>query len=337
MYQEIRLHFTDFPGETNILLMLKILRKRFNIILDPQNPDYLIYSLNGHNHLKYGECIKIFFTAENFRPDFNLCDYAIGYDYINFDDRYLRFPNYALYDEWFDILRRKKSFLATKKKFCNFIYTNGSEPSHRDNFFRLLSEYKFVDSLGRHLKNSDLDIAAPYNGNWSGAKVAAQTEFKFTIAFENGSFPGYSTEKIVHALAADTIPIYWGDPNVERVFNSRRFINANGKKLEAVVDEVKRINEDQSIYQSMMKEPFFADNFSFNEISENTFVNFFKNIFSQPLEQARRRCDNSWTRRYESNLSKSCGCILNKNVWVNFDGSKIRASLRRLMGKIYKE
>lgn len=34
--------------------------------------------------------------------------------------------------------------------------------------------------------------------------------YKFTIAFENQSYPGYVTEKIADALMAGTVPIYWG-------------------------------------------------------------------------------------------------------------------------------
>jgi len=33
------------------------------------------------------------------------------------------------------------------------------------------------------------------------------------------------TEKIVEAFAANCIPIYWGDPSISKVFNSKAFIN----------------------------------------------------------------------------------------------------------------
>lgn len=33
------------------------------------------------------DCIKIFFTGEEQSPDFNIADYAVGYDDIRFGDR----------------------------------------------------------------------------------------------------------------------------------------------------------------------------------------------------------------------------------------------------------
>ena len=50
---------------------------------------------------------------------------------------------------------------------------------------------------------------------------------KFVVAFENSSAPGYNTEKLTHAIEADCLPIYWGDPQVGRSYNTRRFINAH--------------------------------------------------------------------------------------------------------------
>ena len=36
-----------------------------------------------------------------------------------------------------------------------------------------------------------------------------------TIAFENSSFPGYTTEKIFEPMLEGSIPIYWGNPRVD--------------------------------------------------------------------------------------------------------------------------
>ena len=52
-------------------------------------------------------------------------------------------------------------------------------------------------------------------------------DYKFVIAFENSSFPGYNTEKLTHAIEADSLPIYWGDPQIGRSYNVRRFVNAH--------------------------------------------------------------------------------------------------------------
>ena len=46
------------------------------------------------------------------------------------------------------------------------------------------------------------------------AKIEFLRAYKFVIAFENGLSPGYNTEKLTHAMEADSMPIYWGDPEI---------------------------------------------------------------------------------------------------------------------------
>ena len=52
-------------------------------------------------------------------------------------------------------------------------------------------------------------------------------DYRFNICFENGSYPGYVTEKLYNALQVKTMPIYWGSATVGRDFNPRAFINAS--------------------------------------------------------------------------------------------------------------
>lgn len=55
-----------------------MLKERFEVV-QCEDPDYIIYSGFGYEHLHY-DCIRIFFTGECQTPDFNECDYAIGVD-----------------------------------------------------------------------------------------------------------------------------------------------------------------------------------------------------------------------------------------------------------------
>ena len=47
------------------------------------------------------------------------------------------------------------------------------------------------------------------------------------MAFESKSYPGYVTEKICDIYKSNTVPIYWGTPDVVKDFNPTTFINAN--------------------------------------------------------------------------------------------------------------
>src|SRR5688500_8710210 len=78
-----KVNFSDFwphfNKEKNYLAELLITRYTLEIT---DKPDFLIYSVFGNEHRKLN-CVKIFFTGENVRPNFAECDYSFSFDYIN--------------------------------------------------------------------------------------------------------------------------------------------------------------------------------------------------------------------------------------------------------------
>lgn len=169
------------------------------------------------------DALKVFITYENSRPDMTKCDYALAFDYPEDvqNDHYCRMPLFsARSTEEVEQLFNQKGLREgeEKTKFCNFIYSNDNSPV-RKKFFQKLSEYKHIDSPGKSMNN--MERLGPSFAD----KLAFQTDCKFSIAFENTSFPGYTTEKIVDAMVANTIPIYWGNPKIERDFNTKSFIS----------------------------------------------------------------------------------------------------------------
>ena len=124
----IKIKFVDFWDGCDVqtLLFYKRLCLYYNVELS-ENPDYLVYSVFGTEHLKYKKCIKIFYTGENIAPDFNFCDYALGFDYIDFGDRYLRFPIFYLYKKDMLLCEKKHlnndEILQEKNDFCSFVYS----------------------------------------------------------------------------------------------------------------------------------------------------------------------------------------------------------------------
>lgn len=162
------------------------------------------------NILGYDDCVKIFFTGENITPNFNLCDYAIGFDYIEFLDRYVRYPLYLFYEEDYTRALNKHKDIThkvfkSKKRFCSFVVSNDLGDPIRQEAFRLINEYKRVDSGGKFLNNI---------GGRIKDKFSFESEAKFSLCFENSSTPGYTTEKLIQAAGAKCVPIYWGDENL---------------------------------------------------------------------------------------------------------------------------
>ena len=306
--KNIKLWFTDFyegfdPADNPLS---RILEKNYSIILTKEEPDYLIYSCYGNEFLNYN-CIRIYYTGENLTPDFNLCDYAIGFDRLTFRDRYLRYPNYAFFEDQFEQLINPRNFdkkiLSEKKYFCNFIYSNPHAHPARDHFFHKLNSYKEVTSLGTHLNNSNLFVGERFAADWMFSKLEFQSQCKFTIAFENTSSPGYTTEKILHAFISNTIPIYWGDPEVTKDFNPHSFINCHDfEDFEAVMERIREIDGNDELYLSILNEPPYVDNKIPEELERIKLTDFLQHIFDQEKEVAGRRNHYGTSMKYENDL-----------------------------------
>ena len=120
----------------------QILSRKFEIVINPQSPEYLIYNVFGCLHLneKYNNSIKIAYYTENEIPDFNFADYAIGQAHINYLDRYLRIPylfglsyNYANSKMFY--LRKLVINKKRREKFCAAVISN----HHFFSRFRLMN------------------------------------------------------------------------------------------------------------------------------------------------------------------------------------------------------
>lgn len=275
--------------------ILSILKKYYDVELSEQ-PDYLFYNESMTDHYMY-DCIKIFYTGENSSPNFNQCDYAISYDYCDFEDRHYRMPMYLVYTFYTqdelkiageNYLTKKINFteedLHKKTSFCSFVYSNYRSDTQRRNIFEKLSTYKKVNSAGAYLNNT--------GGKKIKNKLEYELNHKFSIAFENSTRSGYTTEKLTSALVAKTIPIYWGNPSIGKEFNTKRFINCHDyASFDDVLEKVKELDTNDDLYIKMINEPIQNPNYDFDAV-RNGYELFLKNIFDQPLAQAQRRTIN---------------------------------------------
>lgn len=289
----IKIQFVDFWDGFNKHdnEFLTVLKEKYEVKLS-DNPDYLFYSGFGFQHLKYN-CIRIFYTGECITPNFNECDYAISFDRMNFGDRFIRIPLYNLFQyksEFLSLFNRSKftkQDLEKKEGFCSFVVSNCFADDVRTVFFDKLSAYKTISSGGRFRNNIGGAVAD---------KKAFQSKYKFAIAFENTSYDGYCTEKLMEAFVAGTIPIYWGDPNVVKDFNPEAFINAHDyASFDEVVARVKAVDQDDNLYLKIRNaSPLFGLS------TDNGLADFLYHIFSQDYEKAFRRPNSIPSRSEES-------------------------------------
>ncbi len=300
MKKQIKIYFSDFwpDFDMNHNFISDILSVDYEISLD-KNPDYLFFSSFGQNHLKWNNCIKVYFTGENDVPDFNLCDYAMGFHHISFEDRYLRYPLYVLYNGFQELsVKRIEKEEVLNRKFCNFIYSNNkwADPI-REKFFHQLSRYKKIDSGGACLNNI---------GKRVGDKISFIKDYKFTIAFENSCVSGYTTEKISEPMRVNSLPIYWGNPKVELDFNKHSFICvADFNTIDESIEEIIRLDNDDNAYLEKLSQPWLQEK-NFDDW-QNELKVFLFNILKQPLVAAKRTTCYGFTQRYMARQKKLSG------------------------------
>lgn len=275
-------------------------RYDFEITRD-RDADFVFHSTSKYEVLKYSG-VRIFATAEMLSPDFNITDYAIGFDRMSFGDRYLHLPLLRLsipsYSCFLQPRPEPAETLSTKTGFCAYVMSNNTNSApERVRIYDLLSEYREVASGGSWRNNT---------GGRVKDKLAFQSKHKFVIAFENTSFPGYMTEKFSEAAASNAVPIYWGDPEIAKFINPGSFVNCHEfSSLEDVVKHVIEIDQDDELYRKMLSEPWFPNGVEPAEFSDEKFSSFLCNIFDQPAQSAYRRPRGRWGIKYERALARA--------------------------------
>lgn len=273
MKRRIRFGFSDMWGghHPDRCAILRLLRTRFDIQLCSR-PDFLLYSVFGGEFSRH-RGIRIFFAGENERPNWDECDFAFTFDHTDHPDHF-RWPLFGIYGDCRRLVKQGDSaaaLLAAKTKFCNFVYSN-PRCEQRNRFYELLSKYKPIDAGGKLFNNV-------------GGRIRDKLEFiaayKFTIAFENASHPGYTTEKIAEPMWAGSLPIYWGNPLIHQDFNPRGFINYfDYGSLEALVERVIEVDRNDELYLEYLRQPWFPQNQIPPQVSDEKILAQFERIFA---------------------------------------------------------
>jgi hypothetical protein len=266
----LRLGFAD-TFSTAINFFTQALKQRFQIVRDDTNPEYLIYGegVYGQSHRQFGpEVTKVFYTGENVRPRWNECQFAMTFDHEN-SSRHYRLPLYVIdmwgavtegwTDDYYQLvgLERDYEYDYDRRIFCTFIVSNPNQPM-RNTAFKFINEYKSVASAGPHMNN----VGGALPRDRLEYKLSFMDRYRFNICFENGSHPGYVTEKLYNALQVKTMPIYWGSTTVGRDFNTKAFINAaDHGDFNGLVNYVKHLDSPagKKEYLDIIEQPAFKN------------------------------------------------------------------------------
>ena len=310
MKKTIRISFTGFWDSFNPLefYMTRLLKEEYivEIVATTDSPDFLLFSdgITQEELNSYGRKIrKIYYTFENRKIGSFDCDYAFTFNP----------ETTAVNDSWFrhngpiqskevaealikktDLDSTKQKSITNKKKFCCFVYSH--DVKFRNWLFKQISSYKKVDAPGLCMNNMppikprlSEDRFSHFRPGWIDDVIEFSRDYKFCMACENSSTPGYHTEKIIHAMLAGCIPIYWGDPLIHQEFNEKSFVNYHQyeRKILAkipktlfripkirvltkiavqvittylMVIEIQKIDNDPELYKKYINEPWYINN-----------------------------------------------------------------------------
>ena len=104
------------------------------------------------------------------------------------------------------------------------------------------------------------------------------------MAYENTSYPGYCTEKLMDAFLSGSLPIYWGDPKVNEDWNPAAFINMNDyrSEWEFGIEHIKAIDGNDKRFQQIYGQPVFTEEQKENH--EDNLSNFESWLIEKILE-----------------------------------------------------
>jgi len=271
----ILLHFCDiFPGfnqEKNFFTScFQELFGTVQLTLDPCRSDVIITSIFGNNHQNtisnFGSK-TILWLGENIRPNTLSPAYSISCDIYDYNGTNTRLPLWFLEIDRFksgvglfkleDIYNkcvRVGSLDATQvseKQFCISIFNNPE--GMRMSALSSIQSISPVQTYGR-----------PF-GNWFpttksySEKLKRMSNYAFNFCPENSYFPGYYTEKVLHAKMAQSVPIYMADPHLRIDFRPQCLVNLYDFPSSAqLIRHIKGLYYNKAALASLLNEPLFT-------------------------------------------------------------------------------
>jgi hypothetical protein len=227
-------------------------RKNENVSFDPSLKRKLFVML-GRNKISvhpkelYSQRVEVIRWFEQLHPnDFDL--FGQGWDEIRFRGALSRLNS-------IDYYIKRVADLFPQRFFVNKLIKKGAK------FCRLTA----------YIKNGRTPLFPSFHGPVVSARETLK-KYKFSICFENSSFPGWVTERIFDSFLAGCVPIYLGDPNILSRVPREAFIDMRHfKSYDQLYAYIKNMNSNEYLgYINAIKDfiageksyPFTAEYFA---------------------------------------------------------------------------
>jgi len=180
--------------------------------------------------------ITLFQTSENIRNDFISADYSISFD-ISYESTQFRMPYWMEMVDWSQegitgntnprfgkllsidqMMQPLGNEFLTRNRKAALITSHLGEP--RKTLYVALSKIIPIDGYGPYFNNS-----IKYHHQSGLKKWDILQNYAFNLCPENGSYPGYYTEKIPEAFLSGCLPLAWANTNIAIDFNPLAMIN----------------------------------------------------------------------------------------------------------------
>ena len=150
---------------------------------------------------------------------------------------------------WWEALRQAAVPVKTEAAPVVLFQSAAIDHSGRAAFTETLSRSIGIDRYGRF--NPNRHIEGPDLGGQTKRETIGR--YHFCLALENSIAPDYVTEKMFDALAAGTVPIYLGAPNVAEFVPENSFIDAASFSTpEALATYLRHLVETPNAYEAYL-------------------------------------------------------------------------------------
>ncbi len=133
------------------------------------------------------------------------------------------------------------------------------------------ARYTLVNRLIGHFKDR-LDVFGrglnPIQDKWD-----ALAPYKYSIAIENNSFPGYFTEKLSECYLTLTMPVYYGCKDIDKYFDAKSILNIDIDDYRQTINQIEQLLDEDPYPQQLpllieQKNRFLKNYNIFNALSE---------------------------------------------------------------------
>jgi len=108
--------------------------------------------------------------------------------------------------------------------------------------------------IQNHRKPNATVLVEQKKADWS-KNIELLQDYKYCLVLENKQKPHYLTEKLLNAVLAGCVPIYYGLPNVHDIFNPNSFILYDINNPQPALDMIRKLETNNTLYEEMLSAP----------------------------------------------------------------------------------